>query len=142
MKRAFVGTLSIGAFLLMSSNLCAAPRFIQPESANTEFTGLVTCSRCLDLAQHKGFTPWSWAMYQVSRGDDIVIKTPSGSVFRLQGDRRQLSKFVGDKANVSGTLIGTNEVVDVHDLTMTRGSGFSTIDVHTISRPPKKVRHD
>lgn len=140
MKRTFVGTLSIGALLLMSSNLYAAPRFIQPESANTEFTGLVTCSRCLDLAQHKGFTPWTWATYQVSRGDDIVIKTPSGSVFRLQGDRKQLSKFLEDKAIVSGTVIGTNEVVDVRDLTTTRVSAFSTIDVHTISRPPKKNR--
>lgn len=126
--------------MLMSANLYAAPRFIQPESANTEFTGLVTCSRCLNLAQHKGFTPWSWAMYQLSKGDDIVIKTSSGTVFRLQGDRQLLSKYVEDKTMVTGTVIESSEVIDVRDLTTTRTSAFNTIDVHSISRAPKKNR--
>jgi hypothetical protein len=39
----------------------------------------------------------------VSRGDDIVI-VASGKVYKLHGDRQQLSKYIQDKATVSGSL--------------------------------------
>ena len=79
-------------------------------------------------------------MFQISRGDDIVIKTRSGAVFRLQGDRQQLSKYVEDKATVIGDLMETSNVVDIRELATSFNSGFSTINVHYISRPPKKKK--
>jgi hypothetical protein len=81
----------------------AAQTFARPAVSNVTLTGRVTCSRCSDLGQHKGFTPWSWAMYKVSQGDDIVFLT-QGKVYRLQGDRQQLSKYMEDKVTVSGDL--------------------------------------
>ena len=81
--------------------------------------GLVTCSHCLDLTQHKGFTRWSWAMYRVSQGDSIVLVAP-GNTYILQGDRQQLSKYVKDKLTVSGKLDG------------------NTIEVTNITRPSKE----
>jgi hypothetical protein len=88
-------------------------------SSEVSFTGLITCSHCLDLSQHKGFTPWSWATYSVSRGDDIVLAT-KGKTFNLQGDRKQLSKYIGDKVIVSGNL------------------DANTIAVRSVTRPAKR----
>ncbi len=94
-------------------SLLAVQVFARPEVAEVTFTGLVTCSHCVDLAQHKGFTRWTWAMYRVSQGDGIVFVT-SGKTFRLQGNRQQLSKYVEDKATVSGCLeADTIEVTNI-----------------------------
>jgi hypothetical protein len=93
-------------FLVSSVILCsilAAQAFAQPTATDVTLTGLVTCSRCVDLSQHKGFTRWTWAMYKVSQGDDIIFLT-SGRTYKLQGDRQQLSKYVEDKATVTGHL--------------------------------------
>lgn len=88
-------------------------------SSEVSFTGLITCSHCLDLSQHKGFTPWSWATYSVSRGDDIVLATKE-KTFNLQGDRKQLSKYLGDTMTVHGNL------------------DANTIAVSSIARPTKR----
>lgn len=77
--------------------------FAKPVASDVTFTGLVTCMRCTDLSQHKGFTRWTWAMYKVSQGDELVLLA-GGKTYRLQGDRQQLSKYVEYKATVSGHL--------------------------------------
>lgn len=63
-----------------------------------------------------------------------------GNSDHLRTEVRQLSKFVEDKATVSGVVMETSEVVGVRDLTATSNAGLNTIDVHHISRPAKKSR--
>ena len=101
------------ASLLVLCSIFAVQAFAQPSATDVNFTGLITCSHCLDLTQHKGFTRWTWAMYKVSQGDDIVFLA-SGKTYKLQGDRQQLSKFIEDKATVTGHLdADTIEVTNV-----------------------------
>jgi hypothetical protein len=107
------------ASLLVLCSIFAVQAFAQPSATDVNFTGLITCSHCLDLTQHKGFTRWTWAMYKVSQGDDIVFLA-SGKTYRLQGDRQQLSKFIEDKATVTGHL------------------DADTIEVTNIARPKKE----
>jgi hypothetical protein len=115
--------ISIVRFFVVSavalSTFVAAQAFAQPAVQDVSLSGLVTCSRCLNLSQHKGFTRWSWAMYQVSQGDSIVVVT-AGKAYKLQGDREQLSKFIEDKVTVSGHL------------------DANTIEVTKITRPSKE----
>jgi hypothetical protein len=93
----------------------------RPAVAEVSFTGTVTCAHCVDLAQHKGFTRWTWAMYRVSQGDRIIFVT-SGKTYTLEGDRQQLSKYVEDKATVSGRLEA------------------DTIEVTSIAHPAKQTK--
>jgi hypothetical protein len=115
--------ISIFRFVVASavvvSSLLAVQTFAQPAASDVTLTGLVTCARCLDLSQHKGFTPWSWAMYKVSQGDNIVL-VASGKEYNLHGDRQQLSKCMQDKVTISGHL------------------DANTIEVTNIARPPKE----
>src|ERR1700683_4645306 len=75
-----------GAIALALSAFITAQAFARPALPDVTVRGLVTCSRRPDLRQHKGFTRWSWAMYQVSQGDNIVL-VASGKTYVLQGDR-------------------------------------------------------
>jgi hypothetical protein len=139
MTRVSPGVLWV-ASLVLACSVPTAGGFTEPNPTRVTVTGLVTCSQCLSLAQHKGFTPWTWAMYKISQGDDIVMQT-SGRVYRLQGDRQELSKYVGAKAQITGKLIDTAEVVDVQQLaTLRSGLPVDTIAVVNISRPTKKKR--
>lgn len=109
----------VSANVLALCSLFVVSTFAQPAVTDVTLKGSVTCARCLDLSQHKGFTPWTWAMYKVSQGDQIVFVT-SGKIYRLEGDRRELSKYVEDKVIVSGHL------------------DANTIQVTSITRPPKE----
>ena len=115
--------ISIFRFVVASavvvSSLLTVQAFAQPTVSDVTLTGLVTCARCLDLTQHKGYTPWSWAMYKVSQGDNIVL-VASGKAYNLHGDRQQMSKYIQDKVTISGRLDG------------------NTIEVTNITRPPKE----
>lgn len=87
--------------------------FARVTPTDVSFTGLVTCSQCTQLTQRKGFTRWSWAMYRLSNGDRLVFVT-SDKIYKLQGDREQLSKYVEDKATVTGHLdVDTIEVTNI-----------------------------
>jgi hypothetical protein len=99
----------LASFAVMCSIL-AVGTSSRASSSDVTFTGLVTCGHCLDLSQHKGFTRWSWASYKVSQGDDIVLVTPA-KTYNLQGDRKQLSKYLEDKVTVSGNLDAGSIVV-------------------------------
>ena len=91
------------AGMVALGSIFAIQTFARPALSNVTLTGNITCSLCSGLTQHKGFTPWSWAMYKVSQGDDIVFLT-QGKFYRLQGDRKQLSKYMEDTVTVSGDL--------------------------------------
>jgi hypothetical protein len=118
MKKATVLPFVFANVLALSS-LFVVNTFAKPSVTDVTLKGSVTCGRCQDLSQHKGFTPWSWAMYKVSQGDEIVL-VASGKTYTLAGDRRELSKYVEDKAIVSGHL------------------DANTIQVTSITRPPKE----
>jgi len=75
-------------------------------------TGTVSCARCQGIQPtHKGYTPYSWALYSVSQGDDIVLVV-QGTAYRLQGDKNQILKFMGDKVRVTGRLEGSTLAVE------------------------------
>ena len=73
---------------------------------NVTFIGTVSCSRCQGIQPlHKGYTRWTWALRSVSEGDDIVLVV-GNNIYKLQGDRDQLLKFMESKATVTGNLEG------------------------------------
>jgi len=90
-------------------------------SAPTEvtLTGTVSCGHCQGIQPlHKGYTQFSWALNSVSQGDDIVL-VGHDQVYKLQGDKDKLLKFMSAKARVTGRLDG------------------STLEVETIARAVK-----
>jgi hypothetical protein len=92
---------------------------------NVTVTGTVSCSRCQGIQPlHKGYTRWTWALQSVSEGDDIVLVV-GNNIYKLQGDKDQLLKFMERKAKVSGNLEG-------------RALAVQTIARPDKSRPDKK----
>ncbi len=90
-------------------------------SAPTEvtLTGTLSCGHCQGIQpMHKGYTQFSWALNSVSQGDDIVL-VGQDQVYKLQGDKDKLLKFMSAKARVTGSLDG------------------STLEVETIARAVK-----
>ena len=86
-------------------------------SVPTEVTliGTLSCGHCQGIQPvHKGYTQFSWALNSVSQGDDIVL-VGHDQVYKLQGDKDKLLKFMSAKARVTGRLDG------------------STLDVETIA---------
>jgi hypothetical protein len=82
-------------------------------------TGTVSCARCQGIQpMHKGYTPYSWALFSVSQGDDIVL-VAQGTAYKLQGDKRQLLQYMGEKARITGRRDG------------------NTLEVEAITRPAK-----
>jgi hypothetical protein len=82
--------------------------------------GTVSCSRCQGYPPvHKGYTRWTWALHSVDEGDDIVLVV-GNNIYKLQGDKDQLLKYMEDKVEVTGNLEGR------------------TLVVQTIARPDKK----
>lgn len=115
MKRIWVLRFVLAGVL----SVLAVPSFARVTPSEVSWTGRVTCSQCTTLDQHKGFTPWTWAMYRLSNGDRLVFVTRE-KIYNLRGDREQLTKYVEDKAIVTGHL-------DVN-----------TIEVTRIARPTKE----
>jgi hypothetical protein len=78
----------------------------QGSSNGVTFTGMVSCSKCQGIQPlHKGYTRWTWALQSISEGDDIVLVV-SDAVYKLQGDKDLMLKFMERKATVTGTLDG------------------------------------
>jgi hypothetical protein len=114
----------------MESQLKELAAFVAPpagvtsrsaRSAPTEVTlkGTVSCGHCQGIQpMHKGYTQFSWALNSVSQGDDIVL-VGEDQVYKLQGDKDKLLKFMSAKARVTGRLDG------------------STLEVETIGRAMK-----
>jgi hypothetical protein len=78
----------------------------QGSSNSTTVTGTVSCSKCQGIQPlHKGYTRWTWALQSISEGDDMVLVVGS-DMYKLQGDKDQILKFMESKATVTGTLEG------------------------------------
>ena len=83
-------------------------------------TGTISCGHCQGIPPvHKNDTPFSWALYSVSHGDDIVL-VASDKTYKLHGDKDTLLKLMCDKAKVTGRLES------------------ATLEVETIARAPNK----
>jgi hypothetical protein len=52
----------------------------------------------------------TWALQSVSDGDDVVFVVGS-DIYKLQGDRKELLRYMEDKVNVTGDLQGHTPVV-------------------------------
>jgi hypothetical protein len=102
------------AVVVSLAALCLTAAVRPARSATTEITltGTVSCARCQGIQpMHKGYTPFSWALYSVSQGDDIVLVVQD-KAYRLQGDKDQLLKFMSAKARITGRLNGTTLEVE------------------------------
>jgi len=92
--------------LLVLSLLVTVPSFAHPAN-NVTFTGLVTCAHCVgNQPMHKGYTPWTWALESVNhQGDDIVLVV-GDKIYKLQGNKDEILKYIADKATITGHLDG------------------------------------
>jgi hypothetical protein len=96
-----------------------AIRSARSAPTDVTLTGTVSCGHCQGIQpMHKGYTQFSWALNSVSQGDDIVL-VGQDQVYKLQGDKDRLLKFMSAKARVTGRLDG------------------STLEVQTIDRAVK-----
>jgi hypothetical protein len=117
-KLAILAALAIACIAFLSPAIVQAVS--QKSSNNVTFTGTVSCLRCLGYPPlHKGYTRWTWAVHSVGEGDDIVLVV-GDNIYKLQGDKDQLLKYMEDKVEVTGNLEGR------------------TLIVQTIVRPKKK----
>jgi hypothetical protein len=107
----------------MESQLKELAAFVAPpttvtlrsaRSAPTEvtLTGTVSCGHCQGIQpMHKGYTQFSWALNSVSHGDDIVLVSRD-QVYKLQGNKDDLLKFMSTKARATGRLDGSTLAVE------------------------------
>lgn len=85
----------------------AAAQLARTAPVETTLTGRVSCAHCEgNQPLHKGHTQFSWALYSVSQGDDIVL-VARDKIYKLQGNKEQLLKLMYSKAKVTGRLEGT-----------------------------------
>ena len=95
----------LAAFVAPSATVGARSTRSAPTAIT--LTGTVSCGHCQGIQpMHKGYTPFSWALNSVSQGDDIVLVS-GDQVYKLQGDKDNLLKFMSAKARVSGRLDGS-----------------------------------
>jgi hypothetical protein len=93
------------AFVAVSPAVAGQP----PRSAPTKVTvtGDVRCGHCQGLLPiHKGYTLFTWALNSVSQGDDIVL-VAQDRVYKLQGAKDQVLRFMSAKVRVTGRLDGS-----------------------------------
>jgi hypothetical protein len=82
-----------------------------PTAGNVTLTGTVSCAKCQGMQPlHKGYTRYSWALQSVSQGDDIVFVV-GNDIYKLQGGKDQLLKYMEAKATLSGELEGHTLIV-------------------------------
>ena len=104
---------------LVAPPTAAGVRSARSAPTDVILTGTVSCGHCQGIQpMHKGYTQFSWALNSVSQGDDIVL-VGQDQVYKLQGDKDRLLKFMSAKARVTGRLDG------------------STLEVETIARAVK-----
>jgi len=105
--------------LFVLSLLVNVPSFAHPAN-NVTFTGLVTCAHCVgNQPMHKGYTPWTWALESVKHQGDDIVMVVGDKIYKLQGNKDEILKYIADKATVTGRLDG------------------NTLSVETIGKPGK-----
>jgi hypothetical protein len=107
----------------MESQLKDLTAFVTPSSAvavrsarsaptEVTLTGTISCGHCQGIQPvHKGYTQFSWALNSVSQGDDMVL-VGQDQVYKLQGDKDRILKFMSAKARVTGRLDGSTLEVE------------------------------
>jgi hypothetical protein len=106
MTRVAVTCLYIASLIALLSTVHVYAAAEARSSAGVTLIGTVSCSRCQGYPPvHKGYTRWTWALHSVSEGDDIVFVVGS-NIYKVQGDRSQLLKYMEDKVEVTGNLDG------------------------------------
>jgi hypothetical protein len=92
---------------LVTQPTTAVVRPALPAPTEATLTGRVSCGHCEGIQpMHKGYTQFSWALYSVGQGDEIVL-VAADKTYKLRGNEDKLLKFMGDKARVTGRLQGT-----------------------------------
>lgn len=137
MKNSMIFGLACAALLTAGSAVAQRSDDANPNSITV--TGKVTCAHCLDLSQHKGFTPWTWATHEVGQGDAIVLSS-SARTYYLQGDRKELSAYLEDQAVVRGYMPNDPPAFPTDDQTAIRS--MNTLVVTNIVRPVKAKNHN
>jgi hypothetical protein len=89
-----------------------AVRSSRPAPAEVTLSGTVSCGHCQGIQpMHKGYTQFTWALNSVSQGDDIVLVSQN-QVYKLQGNKDEILKFMSAKARVTGHLDGSTLAVE------------------------------
>jgi hypothetical protein len=103
-KTAILTVLAIASVAALLSSPTVAVS--QGNNSSVTFTGTVSCSKWQGIQPlHKGYTRWTWALHSVDEGDDVVLVV-GDNMYKLQGDKDQILKYMESKATVTGTLEG------------------------------------
>jgi hypothetical protein len=95
----------LAAFVAQPS--AVAVRSVRSAPTEVTLTGTISCGHCQGIQpMHKGYTQFSWALNSVSQGDDIVLVSRD-QVYKLQGDKDNLLKFMSVKVRLTGRLDGS-----------------------------------
>src|SRR5215813_2875823 len=99
--------LYIASFALFLSPLRAQSN----SETGATYIGTISCSKCQGIQPlHKGYTRWTWALHSISEGDDPVLVV-GNDMYKLQGDKDEILKYMEKKAKVTGDMDGRTLVV-------------------------------
>ncbi len=104
---------AVASIAALSLTAAVRPAHSSTSSTGVTLTGTVSCGHCQGIQPtHKGYTQFSWALYSVSQGDEIVLLVQD-KAYTLQGDKNQILKFMSAKARVTGYLDGNTLTVEM-----------------------------
>jgi len=110
-KVAVLAALFIASFTAFLSPLRGQSNSEAATDNTATYIGIVSCSKCQGIQPlHKGYTRWTWALHSVSEGDDVVLVV-GNKMFKLQGDKDEVLKYMEKKAKVTGDLEGQTLIV-------------------------------
>jgi hypothetical protein len=112
-KSAICRVALLASFVVLSLAAFVRPaRSASVTNAEITITGTVSCAHCQGIQpMHKGYTQFSWALYSVSQGDDIVLVVKN-KTYKLDGDKKQILKYMSEKTRVTGRLDGSTLTVE------------------------------
>ena len=103
--------LYIASFAVFLSPLRAQSNSEAAAENTATYIGTVSCSKCQGIQPlHKGYTRWTWALHSISEGDDPVLVV-GNDMYKLQGNKDEVLKYMEKKAKVTGDLDGRTLVV-------------------------------
>jgi hypothetical protein len=99
----------LAAFVTPATFAVRSPRSVPAE---VTLAGTVSCGHCQGIQPiHKGYTQFTWALNSVSQGDEIVLVSQN-QIYKLQGNKDEILKFMSAKARVTGNLYGSTLAVE------------------------------
>jgi hypothetical protein len=110
-KVVVLAAICIASFTAFLSPLRAQANSEAAADNTVTYIGTVSCSKCQGIQPlHKGYTRWTWALHSLSEGDDIVLVV-GNKMYKLQGDKDEVLKYMEKKAKVTGDLDGQTLIV-------------------------------